>query len=141
MRTLSMQCYYSNASRATILKFHSVNTSICETTCVRVWYQDCIPTYSGWTCYNPKRGTSIPPTGICLSPVYTLTASIDGQSVPVLVLVAVRLASLTICGCTLQLLWACNYSHIMLSIIDTSLNAVHDQILMAQMFHGCRPIR
>ena len=32
-----------------------------------------VPMYSGWTCYNSKRGTSIPPTGICLSPVYTLT--------------------------------------------------------------------
>jgi len=37
------------------------------------------------------RGTSIRPTGICLSPLFVLTAVTDGQNVIALMLVAVNL--------------------------------------------------
>jgi len=38
-----------------------------------------------------QRGTNIPPTGICLSPLFILAAVTDGQNVIVLMLVVTSL--------------------------------------------------
>jgi len=40
------------------------------------------------------RGTNVPPTGICLSPLFILTAVTDGQNFTVLMLAAVWITSL-----------------------------------------------
>jgi len=40
-----------------------------------------------------QRGTNIPPTGTCLSPLFILTAVTDGQDVTVLMLVVASLSS------------------------------------------------
>jgi len=42
-----------------------------------------------------RRGTNIPPTGVCLSPLFIITAVSDGQNVTVLMVVAVGLTSLS----------------------------------------------
>ena len=39
-----------------------------------------------------RRGTNIPPTGVCLSPLFILAAVTDGQNVNVLMLVVTSLS-------------------------------------------------
>ena len=44
---------------------------------------------------HTRRGTNIPPTGVCLSLLFIITAVSNGQNVTVLMVVAVGLTSLS----------------------------------------------